>query len=361
MTLERRIAIWAMVIAAFAGLLYVIWPALMPFLAGLAIAYLLDPAVRALERRVGGRALATALVGGGFFVAAASLIFLLAPVLQTQAVGLAERLADLAIVAYERARPYVEELMSRAGEGAAGLGPGAKEIATEAVQWTGRAIKGLWSGGLALFNLLSLVFVTPVVAFYLLRDWDRIMAALDRWLPRDQADAIRDLARGIDKRMAGFVRGQAMVCLLLGAFYAVALSLAGLSYGLIIGLLTGLFSFIPYVGMLAGMTAGLLVAAFQFESWLPVAIVLAIFLAGQFIEGNFVAPKLVGDRVGLHPVWIMLAVLAGGTVLGFMGVLLAVPVAAALGEIARFTLARYLASPLYTGRDTGRSGGKGQS
>jgi predicted PurR-regulated permease PerM len=174
---------------------------------------------------------------------------------------------------------------------------------------------------------------------------------MDLWLPRDKAPVIRKLLQEIDARMAGFLRGQALVCLLLGIFYAIGLTLVGLQYGLIIGLLTGFVSFVPYIGMLLGAGIGLIVAFFQFDSWLMVAAVLGVFIAGQVIEGNFVSPILVGDRVGLHPVWLMLAVLAGGALLGFVGVLIAVPAAAAIAVLLRFALERYLESPLYRGSD----------
>ena len=208
-------------------------------------------------------------------------------------------------------------------------------------------IQGVWSSGLALVNLIGLVVVTPVVAWYLLRDWDRIVEAVDGWLPRDHAPVIREQVRIIDRTLAGFVRGQAMVCLILGAVYAIALELAGLDYGLVVGLVAGLISFIPYVGSLVGLALSVGLAAIQFDEPLRIALIAVIFVAGQAIEGNFLTPKLVGEKVGLHPVWVIFGLLAGGSLFGFVGVLLAIPVAAVVGVGLRFALARYKAGPYY--------------
>jgi predicted PurR-regulated permease PerM len=198
--------------------------------------------------------------------------------------------------------------------------------------------------------------ITPVVTFYLLRDWDKLVAKLDQWLPRDSAETIRAQVALVDETLAAFARGQAIVCLLLGVFYGIGLTLVGLEYGLIIGLVTGLISFVPYFGMLTGMVVGVGLAFVQFDSLMPVVMVLAVFGVGQVIEGNVVTPKLVGDRIGLHPVWMIFALMAGGALFGFMGILLAVPVAATIGVLSRFALSRYLAGPLY-GRAQGNDDG----
>ncbi len=203
---------------------------------------------------------------------------------------------------------------------------------------------------MAIVNVVSLLIVTPIVAFYLLADWDHIVAKVDGWLPRDHVEDIRAIARDINTAMAGFIRGQGTVCLLLGLFYAVGLSLAGLKFGLAIGLGAGLLSFIPYIGALTGGVMAIGVGLVQFwPDWSSVAIIVAIFAAGQFLEGNFLSPKLVGGSIGLHPVWLMFALFAFGYVFGFVGLLLAVPMAAAAGVLVRYALNRYLHSRLYTG------------
>ena len=195
--------------------------------------------------------------------------------------------------------------------------------------------------------------ITPIVTFYLLRDWDLLVARIDGWLPRRHVDVIREQMRLIDRSLSGFVRGQLMVCLMLGVFYAIGLTVVGLDFGLVIGLATGLVSFVPYFGMLAGFVVGIGVAVAQFGSWVPVALVAAVFVIGQFVEGNFVTPRVVGNRIGLHPVWLIFALLAGGALFGFTGLLLAVPVAAVLGVLVRFSLERYLAGAAYRGRGPG--------
>jgi predicted PurR-regulated permease PerM len=192
--------------------------------------------------------------------------------------------------------------------------------------------------------------VTPVVAFYLIYDWKRMIGALDTWIPRPHYDTVRALARDVDDAIAGFVRGQSGVCLILGSFYAMALTLVGLNFGFLIGLVSGLISFIPYVGSLTGLVIGATVAIAQFwPDYASILIVIAIFLLGQFLEGYVLAPKLVGESVGLHPVWLMFALFAFGYLFGFVGLLVAVPLAAAVGVLSRFALRQYLSSPLYTG------------
>jgi predicted PurR-regulated permease PerM len=224
------------------------------------------------------------------------------------------------------------------------------DLAGKAAGWLAGLAGSFWSGGLAVVNMISLLIVTPIIAFYLLTDWDRIVATVDGWLPRPHLETLRRLAREIDDAMAGFIRGQGTVCIFLGLFYAMGLSFAGLSFGLLIGFTAGLLSFIPYAGSFIGGVAAIGVALVQFwPEWPNVAIVAAVFFAGQFIEGNFLSPKLVGTRVGLHPVWLMFALFAFGYLFGFVGLLLAVPLAAAAGVLVRFGISQYLASPLYLG------------
>jgi predicted PurR-regulated permease PerM len=208
----------------------------------------------------------------------------------------------------------------------------------------------VWSGSQSVLNVLSLIVVTPVVAFYLLVDWDRMIAKVDSWVPPRHRPTVRGLAKEINGAISGFIRGQALVCLLLGSWYAVALWLTGLNFGFLIGMIAGFLSFIPYVGSLTGLVLSVGVALVQFwPDWLMIGAVLAIFFSGQFVEGNILSPKLVGEAVGLHPVWLMFALFAFGSMFGFVGLLLAVPLAATAGVLARFGLRQYLASPLYAG------------
>jgi len=203
-------------------------------------------------------------------------------------------------------------------------------------------------------SLFSLMVVTPVVAFYLIYDWHRMIAAADSWIPVNQRDTVRALAHEVDAAIAGFVRGQSAVCLILGSFYAVALTMSGLNFGLLIGLISGLITFVPYVGSMTGLVLALGVAVAQFwPDYYSILLVLGIFLVGQFLEGNVLSPKLVGESTGLHPVWVIFALLAFGYLFGFVGLMVAVPLAATIGVLARFALRRYLESSLYTGEKPG--------
>ena len=252
-----------------------------------------------------------------------------------------------------RIQPLIEPLRDRLGLPPLSL----QELQTEVTQRAGQvlAVAGtiagkLAQGGLALFNLAALLFLTPVVTFYLLRDWEKVLATVDSTLPLDHADTIRALAHEANQAIAGYLRGQALVCITLGAIYAIGLSLVGLQFGLVIGLIAGAISFIPFVGTFVGAVMALGMALAQFPpDWMGVVKVAIVFLVGQMLEGNVLSPKLVGDRTGLHPVWIMFALLAGGALFGFVGVLVAVPVAAVIGVVVRHLVRRYRESGLYRG------------
>ncbi len=344
-----RIAAWLLLFVAGCAVLWVLSPVLLPFLLGVAIAYLLDPPVRRLERLGLGRTIATLAVMGLFFVIVVTAISVLLPILERQLVGLVGRAVVATQELYNWVWPLVErELQNVQAQHTAPLG-NAGDIAGKIFSWGGGFAASVLSGGLAIVNLLSLLVITPVVTFYLLRDWPKIVERIDSWLPRHHATTIQEQVRLIDERLAGFVRGQALVCLLLGMFYAIALTAAGLNYGLLLGLMIGVLAFVPVLGATIGAITALTVAVFQFGDWLDIGIIAGIFLVGQFIESYVLSPKLVGDRVGLHPVWVMLALLAGGTLFGFVGLLIAVPAAATIGVLLHFGLERYIASPLYRG------------
>ncbi|MHA1109101.1 MAG: AI-2E family transporter [Alphaproteobacteria bacterium] len=354
MSSERRFVYWMAGLALFFAAVFVLRGILLPFVLGMAVAYFLDPAADYLGRLGLSRALSATVLTILFLLFGVVVVLLLAPLLQSQILALAARAPDLAELLRHRVEDVLAMVQARLSpEDLERLRAMLANLAGSAVSWIGKLISGLWSGGLALVNLISLAVITPVVTFYLLRDWDKLVAKLDQWLPRDHAGTIRAQMALIDGTLAAFARGQAIVCALLGAFYGIGLSLVGLEFGLIVGLTTGLISFVPYFGMLVGFVVGIGLAVAQFDSLTPVALVAAVFVAGQVIEGNIVSPKLVGDRVGLHPVWMIFALMAGGALFGFMGVLLAVPVAATIGVLSRFALGRYLAGPLYGGDGDG--------
>ncbi len=350
MSREKRILFWLAGLALFLVLLNALSGVLLPFVAGMAIAYFLDPVADKLENWGLSRTVATTVIIAGFFLLAAGVLILLFPLLQAQVLGLASLIPDLIGKLRDIAEPLLQRIQADIAPDALDrLKAAAGSYAGTAIEWLGGLAGGIWKGGMALFSLLSLIIITPVVAFYLLRDWDRIVARLDSYLPRAARPVILEQVAAIDDAIAGFVRGQASVCLVLAVWYGAALTVAGLDSGLLDGLGTGAISFIPYVGAAVGLIVGVGIALVQFPEWTPVIVVALIFIIGQTTESYILTPRLVGGRIGLHPVWIIFALLAGGALLGFTGVLLAVPAAAVIGVLIRFGLGRYLASPLYGG------------
>lgn len=352
MTLQRQIGFWVLCLAGVALFLYAFSGILMPFVAALILAYLLDPLVDWLERRGMSRLVGTCLVLLLFVLLFVVVLLAVVPLMFNQLSALIAKMPDyvgrLQVVLTEQGGALIERfggpdrLKEIQGQLSSGLG--------DAARWLGSFVTSLLSGGQAILGLVSLLVLTPVVAFYMILDWDRMVAKLDSWLPLVHRDTIRDLVREMDASVAGFLRGQATICFLLGLFYAIGLSLAGLNFGFVIGIIAGLINFIPFVGSLTGLVLSVGVAIAQFwPDWTMVVVVIGIFAAGQFIEGNILQPKLLGNAVGLHPVWLMFALLAFGSLFGFVGIMLAVPLAAIIGVLVRFGIRQYLASPLFHG------------
>jgi predicted PurR-regulated permease PerM len=348
--MQRQVVFWLAALVVFILLLWLLSPILLPFIAGLAIAYLLTPLTDRLER-MGLHRLAAALIIITLVVLAIILVILLvAPILGGQLSSFIDNIpgyvAKLRSLVTESSSLWVQKIVGSGIASDKAIG----DLVTQGAGYLTTLLKSLWSGGSALISLFSLIVVTPVVAFYLIYDWHKMIGTADSWIPLHQRETVRELARQTDAAIAGFVRGQSAVCLILGTFYAVGLSFAGLNFALLIGLISGLITFIPYVGSMTGLILALAVAVAQFwPQYAPILIVLGIFLLGQFLEGNVLSPKLVGDSVGLHPVWLMFALLAFGYLFGFVGLLVAVPLAATIGVLCRFALNRYLESSLYTG------------
>jgi predicted PurR-regulated permease PerM len=356
MTTTAHLVRWRFWVAAAAAFLLVLWllnGILLPFVVGIVVAYFLDPLVTRLQSLGLSRTWATTAVTILAVLMAAGVAMAILPPLFAQMQALILNAPDYTVKLTMRVMPLIEPLRTKLGLPPISL----QELQSEITQRAGQvlAIVGSVAGqvaqrGLALVNLLGLLFLTPVVTFYLLRDWAKVLAAIDSALPLDNADTIRKLARESNAAIAGYLRGQALVCISLGSIYAIGLSLVGLQFGLVIGLIAGAISFIPFVGTFVGATMALGMALVQFPpEWMGVVKVAAVFLFGQAMEGNVLSPKLVGDRVGLHPVWIMFALLAGGSLFGFVGVLIAVPTAAVIGVIARHLVGRYRDSNLYRG------------
>ena len=287
----------------------------------------------------------------GFIVALVLALMVIVPILATQGADLIAKMPEyLARLQTLITSIDPEWLKERFGVDAGNLRSALSSLVSQGAGFVTTIFESILSSGLALVNVAGLVVITPVVAFYMLVDWDRMVATVDGWVPRDHVATVRAIANDINASTAGFVRGQGTLCLVLGIMYAVGLTIAGLNFGLLIGLFAGLISFIPYVGSLVGLVLAVGVALVQFwPDWVMVAAVAGIFFLGQFIEGNILQPKLVGDSVGLHPVWLMFALLAFGSLFGFVGLLMAVPLAAVAGVLCRFALRQYLASNLYRG------------
>ena len=355
MTSGQRIRFWAIGALVFLVLLYLLRGVLLPFVAGMAVAYFLDPIAGRLGRLGMSRVVATSVITLVFFLLLGALLFLLVPVIEHQILTFVERVPGYVHTLGDRVRPLVDELRRRLSPGdIEKLQSSVGAYAGTAVSWVLSLVKGVLTGGIAIMSILSLLFITPVVTFYLLRDWHKVVDTVDGWLPRHHAETIRLELKEIDRTLAGFVRGQATVCMVLAAYYGLGLTLTGLDLGLMIGMGTGLGAFVPYVGMLIGLLASLALAIAQGAEWHLLAGVGAVFLLGNMLEGNFLTPKLVGDRVGLHPVWIIFSLLAGGALFGFVGILLAVPAASVIGVLTRFGLEHYMTSSLYHGE--GHSG-----
>lgn len=347
----RQVAFWLLAAAVLIFFLYVFSSILLPFLAGMVLAYFLDPVADRLERLGLSRPAATVLILISFVLTLAVALMIIIPVLGNQLLGFAERLPDY----IARLQALITNLdpewfETTTGVDTQALQQGLSDLLAQSMGFIATLFRSIWSSGMAIVNLASLFVVTPIVAFYMLLDWDRMVEKVDSWVPRDHVETVRGIARDINAVTAGFVRGQGTLCLILGSYYAIGLSLLGLNFGLLIGFFAGLISFIPFVGSLVGLVLSVGVAVVQFwPEWYWVAAVAAVFFSGQFLEGNILQPRLMGRSVGLHPVWLMFSLFAFGYLFGFVGLLIAVPTAASIAVLVRFALARYLASPLYSG------------
>ena len=338
---------WGITALVFFVLLWFLGDVLLPFIVGGAIAYFLDPVADRLERLGLSRVAATTVISLVALLAVVLLVLAVIPTLVNQLTALVNAAPDIA----KRLQGFLLERFPDLADSTSTIRQTLAEIGAAIQARGGQLAQGVLTSALGVISIVLFIVVVPVVAFYLLLDWDDMVAKLDSMLPLDHAPTVRRLAREIDAVLAGFVRGQVSVCLALGTFYAAALMAAGLQFGLIVGASAGAITFIPYVGSLVGGALAIGLALFQFwGDWVQIGIIAAIFAAGQFVEGNILTPRLVGKSVGLHPVWLLLALSAFGTVFGFVGMLIAVPVAASIGVLTRFGMEQYRASLLYQGK-----------
>ncbi len=345
--MNAQLRYWGIAALVLMAMLWLLGDVMVPFIVGGAVAYFLDPLADRLERLGLSRILATSLISLGALLMGILLVLAIIPTLVNQLTALVNAAPDIA----RRLEGFLTERFPELQDSTSTIRKTLASIGTTIQARGGEVVNGVISSALSVVSAVVFLLVVPVVAFYMLLDWDHMVSAVDRLLPRDHAPVIRRLGREIDAVLAGFVRGQVSVCLVLGIYYATALMAAGLQFGLIVGAIAGTITFIPYVGALVGGMLAIGLALFQFwGEWLHVGAVVAIFAIGQFVEGNILTPRLVGKSVGLHPVWLLFALSAFGSLFGFVGMLVAVPVTAAIGVLTRFGVEQYRQSLLYAGR-----------
>jgi len=362
--MNRKLIFWSIVIILICTFFYSVRDILFPFVTGLLIAYLFDPVADKMEEKKIPRGAAAGIIVLGFFAILIAFLIFFGPILFEQLESLVKKVPDYMTRFKTEIMPYIKqkvaqidpELLEKAQAKAENNGD-------QFAEWLSKFMGSLLQSWLWLFNIISLLAITPFVAFYILRDWDKFIAKIDSLLPREYAQKIRTQAKKIDDTISAFLRGQLNVCLILGVFYSIALTIAGLNYGLLIGFISGMLCFIPYVGTFVGVIIGISVAYFQYgpEDLHHIAIIAGIYGFGQIAEGNFLTPKIVGDKVGVHPAWLIFGMLAGGTLLGFIGILIAVPLTAAIGVLVKFVIDEYENSGFYKKNATPKSKSKSKS
>lgn len=346
--LESKARFWILVFVLSVAVLWMLKPVLLPFAAGLAIAYFLDPVVDKIERRGVPRWLGALCVLAGFLLIIGLLALLILPLLQDQIGALVNAVPGYVEKARTSLLPRFEGWLARfSPEDVEKIRGAAGQYAGNAVGFVGKALQQIITSGIALIDVLALSIITPVVAFYLLRDWRALTTAFDSLLPRRHYTVISGQLSEINRTLAGFVRGQALVCVFLGFIYGIGLTLVGLQYGAAIGVAAGVLTFMPYIGTVFAWVVSIILALVQFDSFTRISMVIGVLLIGHWMEVYVLAPRLVGHRVGLHPVWILFALIAGARLMGFVGVLIAVPVAAVIGVLTRFAVQRYKQSSVY--------------
>lgn len=346
LSVGEQVRWWTIGFLALIAFLWVFSGVMLPFLAGAALAYFLDPLADRLEARGLSRITATVIISLIMFSAFAAALVVVAPAIFVQL----RELVTLMPAYTQAVRDFLVERHPGLLEDGSALDVALDALRDNVKTWSATILQQAWSSGMAVVDFITLAVITPVVAFYLLLDWDRLVARVDSWIPRDHLPVVRMLGTRINAVLSGFVRGQLSVCAILGVFYAAALMAVGLDFGLVVGLFAGLLSFIPFVGALMGGVASIGLATAQFwGEWQWIGAVAAVFAVGQVIEGNILTPKLVGGSVGLHPVALMFALSAFGALLGFTGLLIAVPAAACIGVLGRFAIDQYQAGRLYRG------------
>ncbi|SLN51635.1 pheromone autoinducer 2 transporter [Roseovarius albus] len=345
---KTQLKAWGVTAAVFLLLMWLLGDVMLPFVLGAGIAYMLDPIADRFEAMGCSRSLSVGIITLLSIVVFVAAILMFIPALIEQAIALFHAAPE----AFQQLHTFISERLPQLDDRNSALREVLDSIGATLKEKGPEFVDALLGSAASIVNVIILLVIAPVVAVYLLYDWDRMIAKIDDMLPRDHVAIIRQLAKEIDSTLASFVRGMGTVCLILGTYYSIALVLVGLQFGLLVGAVAGLVTFIPYLGALIGGSLAIGLALFQFwGDWFMVALVAGIFMIGQMMEGNFLTPKLVGSSVGLHPVWLIFALSVFGALFGFVGMLIAVPLAAAIGVIARFAIGQYKTSLLYIGLD----------
>lgn len=346
MKVKDKVIFTLVAIAGFCWLIYLVKSVLTPFICSLIIAYFLDPLVDRLNEKYKiSRLVATSLILGLFIITLGVLGSLLLPIIYAQLLAFIDVLPDYFQTLVNDFYPKVANTLNKVGlkvDGDFSHLIANEQITSRFVDMSKNLFDNAINSSITLINIFSLIFITPILVFYLLKDWDILIKSVNDFLPRSFSSPAKKIAGDIDKTLSGYVRGQFNVCFILGIIYSGLLSFTGLNFGFLIGFLTGLFCFIPYVGMFCGITTAIVVALFQwgFDPTHITAVAL-VFVFGQIIESNFLVPKLIGSRIGLHPVWIIFGLFIFGALFGFVGVLIAVPLTAICGVIIKHFALEY--------------------
>ncbi len=349
---EKSFQFWGIFAVAVIAFLWLFQPILAPFIVGFAVAYLLNPIVAKLEARKIPRWLSAVVILGLFFLIIIIGLLMAVPILVREMIDFIKLMPVAFVTAQDwiaQKFPMIE--IPQTFDDVKNIDQAMiSDKLGSVLEFSKNILGNVFKSGMAILGFVSFLVLMPIVAFYLLIDWSRVTNKIKSLLPKKNAKKISSMLSDIDTSLAGFIRGQLIVCFLLGLFYAIALSFMGLQYGFFIGAASGVLSIIPYVGSLFGLVASVGMAFYQFGGWEYPLIALAIFIAGQMVEGNYLTPKLVGDSVGLHPLWVIFALMAGGTLLGLTGMIIAIPVAAILAVFVRYGVAEYKSTSYYKGK-----------
>lgn len=352
MTLRAHLIFWSTVIIALFAFIAAFKPILLPFVLAFAISYFLEPVIKFLNGHGLNRSVAALIILVLFFLVVGIIIAAILPIAYQELIDLSADLPTYKAKLFELIEPISDNFKNAIGQ------TNGAQLQDFFVQHVGTAadvgkqfVSSIWAGGQAFVHVISLLVITPIIAYFVMREWTRISDWIFELMPRDQKSTMTDLLKQIDQKVSGFVRGQLSVALVLGIVYAIALSIAGLKYGVLVGLIAGFLNIIPLFGSTVGLLAGTALAWFQTGDWVFTGTIAAIFLVGQIIEGNFLSPKLIGDSVGMHPLWIFFSLMAGGALFGILGMVIAIPVVAIAGVLIAFAISQYKTSRYYKGKN----------